>query len=97
LARSSEAHLEIVDVVRGLIVADAREVNELELRKVDQSGGAFFNAPSFAYHMDQCQNLKALTLERIALDEDHCHVLGDLSKPGLEIVLDRCKISVDRK
>jgi hypothetical protein len=27
------------------------------------------------------------------MDENHCRVLGDYSRPGLEIVLDRCKIT----
>jgi hypothetical protein len=43
--------------------------------------------------MDQCHNLKALTLERIALDEDHIRVLGALSRSGLEIKLIRCRIA----
>jgi hypothetical protein len=29
----------------------------------------------------------------LALEEDHCRVLGDYSRPGLEIVLDHCKIT----
>jgi hypothetical protein len=94
LARSSEALSEIVDVVRRLLLENARDVNELEFREMAQSRDVFFNAPSFAYVVEQCQNLKALTLERIALDEDHCRVLGEISKPGLEIVLDHCKITV---
>jgi hypothetical protein len=93
LALSLKALSEIVDVVRRLIVLDAREVSEWELRNIDESGDAFFNSPSFAYMVEQCQNLKALTLERIALDEDHCRVLGDFSKPGLEIELRHCRIT----
>jgi hypothetical protein len=92
LARSLEALSEIVDVVRRLLVANAREISELELRSFRQSGAAFFNAPSFAYLVQRCQNLKALTLERIALDENRCRVLGDFSKPGLEIELRYCRI-----
>jgi hypothetical protein len=85
---------EIVDIVHRLLVAHAREVYELELWSDVQSGDVFFNAPSFAHLVEQCQNLKVLTLEQIALDGDHCHVLGDISKPGLEIVLNRCEITV---
>jgi hypothetical protein len=32
-------------------------------------------------------------LERIALDEDHCCVLGALSRPGLEIRLTKCELT----
>jgi hypothetical protein len=96
LARSLEALSEIVDVVRRLLVAYVREVVELEYLSVVRSGDVFSNAPSssFAYLVEQCQNLKALTLKRIALDEDHCRVLGNFSEPGLEIELDCCEITV---
>jgi hypothetical protein len=60
---------------------------------MDESGDAFFNSPSFTYLMEQCQIRKALTLERIALDEEHCRVFGDFSKPGLEIELRYCRIT----
>jgi hypothetical protein len=43
--------------------------------------------------MEQCQSLKALTLDNIVLDEDTIRVLGDYSKPGLEIKLDCCRIT----
>jgi hypothetical protein len=43
--------------------------------------------------MEQCQSLKALKLEKVFLDEDHFRVLGDLSKPGLEIKLKHCQIT----
>jgi hypothetical protein len=94
LAPSLEALLEIVDIVRRLLVANARDVYELGFRSAGQHSGVFFNAPMFANLMEQCQNLKALTLEQISLDEDHCRVLGDFSKPGLEMVLDCCEITV---
>jgi hypothetical protein len=94
LARSPEALSEIVDVVRRLLLANARDVYKLELRCDVYPGEVFFDAPSFAYLVEQCQNLKALRLERIALDEDHCRVLGALSRPGFEIVLKRCQIAV---
>jgi hypothetical protein len=43
--------------------------------------------------MEQCQSLEALTLERITLDENHCRVLGALSRPGLEIEMKFCRIT----
>jgi hypothetical protein len=43
--------------------------------------------------MEQCQSLKALRLERINLDENHCRVLGALSRPGLQIELNFCRIT----
>jgi hypothetical protein len=57
-------------------------------------GGEFlFSAPSFAYLMEQCQSLKALTLEALEMDESHCHVLGACSRPDLEIKLNRCALT----
>jgi hypothetical protein len=91
VASSSEALSEILDVVCRLLLADASEVCELKLRNTNDE--VFFNAPSFAYLVEQCQILKALTLENLALDEDHCRVLGDFSKPGLEIELYNCRIA----
>jgi hypothetical protein len=43
--------------------------------------------------LEQCQSLKVSTLRGLSLDEDHCRALGDYSRPGLEIVLDHCKIT----
>jgi hypothetical protein len=34
-----------------------------------------------------------LTLKELKMDEDHCRILGDFSRPDLEIVLDECKIT----
>jgi hypothetical protein len=51
------------------------------------------NAPSFADLVEQCQSLKALTLEQLALDEDFIRVLGDISRLGLEIELKDCRIT----
>jgi hypothetical protein len=92
LARSSAALLEIVDVVCRLLVAHASEVYHLELRNVGQSNEVFCSAPVFASLAEQCQSLKSLTLENITLDEGHCRVLGDFSKPGLEVELKYCRI-----
>jgi hypothetical protein len=92
LARSSAALSEIFDVLRRLLLADVSAVYDLKLCSVGQSREAFFNAPRFASLVEQCQNLEVLKLEQIVLDEDHIRVLGDFSKPGLEIELSQCRI-----
>jgi hypothetical protein len=61
LARSLAALFEIVDVFHRLLVANASEVYDLEFRN-SCFDGTFFSAASLAYLMEQCQNLKALTL-----------------------------------
>jgi hypothetical protein len=73
-------------------VANETETYHLELRNLGQYYDVFFSAPVFAYLAENCQSLKALTLENIALDEDHCRVLGNFSKPGLEVELNDCRI-----
>jgi hypothetical protein len=94
LALNSEALSKIVEVVRRLLLANAREVSDLALRNVGQSDKLFFNAPSLAFLVEQCQNLKALTLgDLVPLSEDHVLLLGDFSKPGLEIYLNHCRIT----
>jgi hypothetical protein len=92
VARSSEALAEIIDVVRRLLLADVSEVYELELMHSCYCDEVFFNAPSFAHLVEQCQSLKALILDNITLHEDYCRVLGNISKPGLEIELKVCTI-----
>jgi hypothetical protein len=57
---------------------------------------ALINAPtSLAYLMGHRQSLKTLTLNYLALDEDHCHcrALGAYSRPGLEIELTSCELT----
>jgi hypothetical protein len=94
LARSLEAFLEIVDVVRRLLLADVSEVNELKFSLGScENEKRFFSAASLGDLMEQCQSLKALALEQIDLDEDHFRVLEDFSRPGLEIELKRCRIT----
>jgi hypothetical protein len=95
LPRSSEAFSEIVDIIRRLLLADVSEVNELEfiLCTTIVHDERFFNAASLANLMEQCQSLKTLTLEQIDLDEDCIRVLGDFSRPGLEIELRHCIIT----
>jgi hypothetical protein len=94
LTRSPEAYSEIVNVVRRLLLADVSEVYQLKLGPCVRTfrDATFFNAANLAYRMEQCQNLKALTLDQMALDEDTVRVLGDFSRPGLEIKLHRCRI-----
>jgi hypothetical protein len=44
--------------------------------------------------MEKCQSLKSLLLHKLLeIDENHCRVLGDYSRPGLVIVLDCCEIT----
>ncbi len=96
LTRSPEAYSEIVNVVRRLLLADVSEVYQLKLgpcvRTSPFRDATFFNAANLAYRMEQCQNLKALTLDQMALDEDTVRVLGDFSRAGIEIKLHRCRI-----
>jgi hypothetical protein len=92
LTFSSAAFSETFDVVRRLLLADVREVYELDLRYCNQYDETFFSAASLAHLMEQCQNLKALKLEKVFLDEDRFRVLGASSKPGLDIELKHCQI-----
>jgi hypothetical protein len=88
-AHSSEAFSDIADVVFRLLAASVVHSVILDSwRFLDET---FFNAASLAYLMEQCHSLKALTLKKIALDEDTIRVLGDYSKPDLDIKLDRCR------
>jgi hypothetical protein len=94
-ARSSEhlsEHLsEICDVVVRLLAVSV--VHSLRLTIWSSHEGAFMNAPTLAYLMEQCQSLKYLILENLKMDENHCHVVGTYSRPDLEIVLVRCTIT----
>jgi hypothetical protein len=93
VARSSVALAEIVDIVCCLLVANARDVNIINLRNVGRNDEGISNAPSLAYLMKHRQSLMALTLQKIPLDENHCRVLGAWSRPGLEIELKLYKIT----
>jgi hypothetical protein len=89
-ARSPEHVLEICDVVlRWLAVSVVRSVRLYNW----SSPGLFINAPTLAYLMEQCQSLKTLILNNLKMDENHFRVLSGYSRPGLEIVLDCCKIT----
>jgi hypothetical protein len=91
--QTSVALSKIVDVVRRLLLANAREVYDLTFSSV-QSPGALFNAHSLAYLLKQCQNLNVLRFWCLdSLSEDHVRVLGDFSKPDLEIYLKQCRIT----
>jgi hypothetical protein len=89
-ARSHEHLLEICDIVLRLLTVSV--VQSVILTHVS-TPTLFINAPTLAYLMEQCQSLKVLTLEDLDMDEDLCRVLGAYSRPGLEIVLLRCKIT----
>jgi hypothetical protein len=92
LARSPEHLLEICDVVVRLLAASV--VHSVTLNNWNSADdSAFINAASLAYLMERCQSLKTLTLQYLALDENHCRVLGVHSRPDLEIVLIRCKLT----
>jgi hypothetical protein len=88
--RSTEHLLEIYDVVLRLLAASV--VHSVILNNWRYTV-ALTNAPTLAYLMEQCQSLKALSLYDVEMDESHCRVLGDFSKPGLEIALHNCEIT----
>jgi hypothetical protein len=72
-----------------------REVYELDFKKSLHPSDELFSAASLTYLMEQCQSLKALKLENQPLDEDRFRVLGEFSRPGLEIELKNCRITGD--
>jgi hypothetical protein len=90
-AHSSEAIIEICDIVIRLVAASI--VHSVILCKWHSPPGASINAATLAYLMEQCQSLKGLTLMYLALNEDHCRVLGSHSWPDLEINLEYCVIT----
>jgi hypothetical protein len=89
--RSRENLLEICDVVLRLLAVSV--AHSVILRKWSSRDGAWINAPTLAYLMEQCQSLQVLTLQKLGMDENHCRVLGAYSRPELEIVLEDCEIS----
>jgi hypothetical protein len=54
---------------------------------------AVITAPTLAYLMEHIPSLKLLSLKGIQMDENHCRVLGAYSRPDLEIILIRCKVT----
>jgi hypothetical protein len=91
VAGSTEELSEICDVLLRLLAASA--IHSVDLYSHSSRRGALINAASLAYLMEQCQSLKALTLQKIALDEDEIRVLGAYSRLGLEIVLSHCTLT----
>jgi hypothetical protein len=91
-ADSLEHLLEICDVVLRLLARSVVHSVILHswsnLRK-----GASITAPNLAYLMEQCPNLKLLSLHDTKMDENHCRVLGTYSRPDLEIKLHSCKVT----
>jgi hypothetical protein len=43
--------------------------------------------------MEQCQSLKVLRLESLALDENHCRVVGTFSTRGFSMELKQCRFT----
>jgi hypothetical protein len=84
--RSPEHLLEICDVALRLLAASV--VHSIIIRP-----GVLINDHTLAYLMEQCQSLKFLTLQNLEMDENNCRVLGDYSRPDLEIVLNHCNIT----
>jgi hypothetical protein len=91
LTHSRESLLEICDIVLQLLAASV--VHSVNIDAGLRPDGALITAPALAYLMEQCQSLKTLTLKNLEMDENHCRVIGDYSRPGLEIVLDCCNIT----
>jgi hypothetical protein len=89
LARSPEHLLEICDVVLRLLAVSVVHSVHLTNWNCD---GVFISAPILANVMEQCQSLLFLSLNYLKMDEAHCRALGGNSRPGLEIVLDRCEV-----
>jgi hypothetical protein len=90
-ARSPQHLLEICNVVLRLLAASV--VRSVILHKLGSRDGTLSNAPILAHLMEQCQSLKALKLKRIEMDEDCIRMLGDFSRPDLEIDLKHCRIT----
>jgi hypothetical protein len=66
----------------------------MNYRDFSRHDAVFFDAPILAHLMEQCQSLKVLNFFHLnTLDEGQLRVLGDYSRPGLEIQLVRCVIT----
>jgi hypothetical protein len=91
LARSPEHLVEICDVVLRLLAASV--VHSVQLIKENSRDGVLVNAPSLANLMEQCQSLKAVTLQNLEMNENLIRELGAYSRPDLEIVLVRCHLT----
>jgi hypothetical protein len=91
VAFSYEHLVEICDIVVRLLAVSA--VHSLILNGWRYRDVALINALTLEDLMEHCRSLKVLTLVTLALDEDHCRVLGAYSRPDLEIVLECCKFT----
>jgi hypothetical protein len=87
LAGSQEHLMEICDVVLRLLAASDVHSVSVERWSCPGAGDVSINAPAMASLLEQCQSLETLELKNLPLDENHCRVLGDYSRPGLEIEL----------
>jgi hypothetical protein len=77
VARLPEHILEICDVILRLLAASV--VHSIFLRTWRSEDHRTASLPALAYLMEQCQSLKVLKLSDIALDANHCRVLGTYS------------------
>jgi hypothetical protein len=91
LANRLEHPLGVCDVLLRLLAVS--DVHSVRLNRWGSTDGVLVPAPTLAYMVEQCQSLKVLTLEQLALDEDHIRVIGAYSRPGLEIELKECRIT----
>jgi hypothetical protein len=89
LGPSSEELVEICHVVLRLLAASV--IHSVCITGMRSSLDVLINAPTLAYLMEQCQSLRFLSLTYLEMDGDHIRVLGDSSKPGLEIELQQCR------
>jgi hypothetical protein len=90
LAHSRRYLLEICDVVLRLL---ARSAVHSVIRNSWSPRGALINAPTLANLMEHCPSLKLLSLQDLKMDENHRRMLGDFSRPALEIILNSCKLT----
>jgi hypothetical protein len=93
LASSLEHLRESCDVVLRLLAASVVHSVRLDKFISADDGDVSINAPTLAHLMEQCQSLKSLSLNGLALDEHHCRVFGAYSRPDLEIELKGCAIT----
>jgi N-acyl-D-aspartate/D-glutamate deacylase len=87
-AHSLEHLYEIFDVVLRLLAVSV--VQSIHL--CDKAPNLVINALTLEYLMEQCQSLKVLSLSSLYMNENHIRVLGDHSRPDLEIELRFCKL-----
>jgi hypothetical protein len=90
-SRYPEHILEICDSVLRLLAASV--VHSVTLDEGGCLEEFLISAPSLAHLTEQWQTLKSLKLIHLTLDENHCRVLGDYSRPGLEIDPEYCRLT----